>query len=129
MLIKVYSDSKEIDKKYLDQLILIDEERVLEFINDPFTFNVGIVLDDEKEKVLGFGLIRVVNEVKMILNPELSNTIKARVLKYLLDEAKHISQCNEVLAEITRGGDHYIDSLVKHFNFYETSGKVLRFEK
>lgn len=127
MILDIHASIKTIKEEDLEQLRLIDNEKLVEFFNDPFTFNIGIVY--EHGKILGFGLIRVVNEFKMSLDPNISEFSKAKTIKKLLDSACELSQCNEIIVEITKGGMHYIDSLVKHYNFYETKSTVLRMEK
>jgi hypothetical protein len=128
MRIEFYTNTNLIDPLLLDELKVFDSEGILKFFNDPFTFNIGITFDNNN-KIIGAGIIRVVNEFKMFIDPELSNIKKAAIIKILLDNAENLKQCNETIVEISKGGDHYIDLLVKHYDFYETSGQVLRLEK
>lgn len=114
---------------HLVQLIKnIDEDGIAAYLNDPYTFTTGIVRSDEGE-IIAAGLIRVVNELKVILKPELSNINKAMALKLLLMEAKARLQCNEAVALITQGGTHYTNILKTHFHFYEDPGIFLRLER
>lgn len=114
---------------HLVQLVKnIDIDGIAAYINDPYTFTTGIVRDNEGE-IIATGLIRVVNELKVILKPELSNINKAMALKLLLIEAKKRLQCNEAVALITQGGTHYTNILKTHFNFYEDPGIFLRLER
>lgn len=127
MKIEFYKNTDLIDPLLLERIQVFDDEKIIDFFKDPFTFNIGIVTDNDK--VLGTGVVRVINEVKMVLNPKLSNFKKASIIKTLLNSAMVRTQCSEIIVEISKGGDHYIDLLVKHYDFYETYGKVLRLEK
>jgi len=113
----IKEDIKEIEK--------FDKEHIHPYIFDPFTFNTGILLADNSQ-VVGFGIIRVVNEIKLVLNPNLSNFNKARAIKLLLDNGIPLCQCNEIIAYITQGGNHYEGLLKKHYNFEYEPGTLLR---
>jgi len=47
----------------------------------------------------------------------------------LLKEVNKNMQCNEAIALITTGGDHYINILKNRFKFREESGVMLRLER
>lgn len=127
MTLDLYTAANQIPIKDFQQLIVIDNDCISTFINDPFTFVIGVMKSDSR--VLGFGLIRVVNEFKMALDSGLTNTMKARTIHGLLSSAIKLSQCNEMIASITKGGDHYIQLLEKHFRFSVDPGVLMRLEK
>lgn len=125
MIFDIHSSIKSISNKDLERLKLIDEEGLETWLSDPFTFNICICY--EGNQILGFGLIRVVNEFRMCLNRDYSNFKKAKIIKGLLCRAIELGQCNEIIVEISKGGPHYIQSLVNR-GFKELD-PVLRLEK
>lgn len=127
MNLRVYHKEEGIPENLRSQINDFQVERITEFFEDPYTFNIGIVTDED-DIVLGVGVIRVVNEFKMQLNPQLSNLSKARVLKSLLNEAISRRHCGEIIAMITQGGVSYEDMLIKHFNFQKMDGTPLKWE-
>lgn len=127
MTLNIYTTIDQISTEDLRDIINFDYDAVSNFINDPFTFNIGIV--KYNGKVVGFGIIRVVNEFKLALDPKISNITKARAIKRLLNSAIELAQCNEIIASITNGGEHYVNLLEKHFRFYRDSGVLTRLEK
>ena len=130
MKLDLYSLDIPVPPKISEKIRKFDKEYISDYFYDPFTFDIGILSDSNSEgKILGAGIIRVVNEFKMILNPELSDFKKARIIDILMKIAKEKAQCNEIIIEITQGGKHYINLLTNHFDFQKTYGEVLRLEK
>lgn len=128
MTIKTFDNINKVSLDLLKKEIeVFDEERVSDYINDPFTFTVGIVASSGR--VAAVGIIRVVNELKVVIRPEISNIHKAAALRLLLNESKSKMQCNEAIALITNGGDHYVNILKDHYGFREDPGIFLRLEK
>lgn len=125
MIFDIHSSIKSISSKDLIKLKEIDEEGLNTWIEDPFTFNICICW--EKDKILGFGLIRIVNEFRMCLNEDSSNYKKAKVIKELMGCAIELSQCNEILVEISKGGPQYTQSLINRG--FKECDPVLRREK
>lgn len=126
MQLEIYQNLDSINKDDIEVLSKYDNEYLLQYLKDPFTFDVGIARDGN---ILGIGIIRVINEFKMLLNPNMTNFRKAKVIKMLLEEASKRSQCNEIIVEISKGGFHYEQLLVDHFDFQPTYGRVFRLEK
>lgn len=122
--------NNNISNRLLNAIKKIDKEGVSSYLNDPYTFTTGIVYStiNDKDEIVAAGIIRVVNELKVILKPELSDILKAKALKLLLDTSTSMMQCNEAVAIITQGGDHYVNILKDHFNFFEEPGTFLRLE-
>lgn len=124
--------NKLISKGDLDEISKFDIENISDYLNDPFTFTNGIVYGSN-DNVLGCGVIRVINEFKIVIDSKLPNYIKAKVLKLLLDKALKLKQCNEVIISLTQPENfielqHYKDLIQKHYNFQEETGIVLRLE-
>lgn len=111
------------DQDLLNQVAEFDKEGLLPWVNDPFTFEKIAVFEDGK--VIGLGLLRVVEEYKVIIDPSISNLKKAKVIKELMAESNHRSRCNEVIVFITNGGSHYAEMLKKHFGFENRDGITL----
>lgn len=124
MQLKIF---KELPDNIASRIREFDVEGLLDFCYDPFTFSIGVVFHEDGS-ILGVGMIRVVNEFKMIINDKLQDYTKAKMIKMLLEEAKNLSQCNEIIVEITKGGPHYEAILENHFDFQPTQD-VLRMEK
>ena len=125
MTIDVYND--KISSELVDEIRKFDEEGISNYLNDPFTFTTGIVTSGDK--IIAAGIIRVINELKVVIRPEISNIHKVKVLKLLLRESNKRIQCNEAIALITDGGYHYVNVLKNHFGFREESGVMLRLER
>lgn len=123
----VYEKGESLPVDYIKQVEEFQSELIADFFHDPYTFSIGFVINEEG-KVQGVGLIRVINEFKMQLNPELSNLTKVRVIKDLLNEAISRRHCGEILAMITQGGASYVGLLEKHFNFHRIDGTPLKWE-
>lgn len=127
MKLDLYSLDIPVPPKITENIRKFDREYISEYFYDPFTFDVGILSDSNSSgKILGAGVVRVVNEFKIVLNPELSDFKKARIIEILMKTAKEKAQCNEIIVEITQGGGHYINLLINHFDFQPTYGEVLR---
>lgn len=124
MILNIYTKIDQISPKELREMKEFDEENLSIYLNDPFTFHVGVIRNEGK--VIAFGLIRVVTEFKMAINPELSNFKKAGIIKKLLDNAIELSPTNEIFASITKGSGHYINILSKHFHFDTDPGIPVR---
>jgi hypothetical protein len=107
----------------LNQVVEFDEEGLLSWVGDTFTMERVAVLEDGR--VLALGLLRVIEEYKIILDPKLKNTKKAAIIKELMEESTVRSRCNETIVFITRGGDHYVRLLKKHFGFTDREGIAL----
>lgn len=122
---KLYSEFPP--QEQINEIKKYDKENISDFFSDPFTFNIGIATNGNE--VLGAGVIRVINEFKIIINPTLSDFRKAKVINTLIKEAFKNAQCNEIIVDITQGGDHYINILNKHFGFQKAYGEVLRLER
>lgn len=97
---------------------------VSSYLNDPFTFTTGLAISGGK--IIAVGVVRVINEIKIVIDPSIHDLTKARALKLLLDEAPLKTQCNEVVAVITQGGNHYVNILKNHYEFKEDYGVFLR---
>ena len=126
MLIELYTNSNAISKESINEIRSFDSENISDFICDPFTFICATV--HSGDSIVGAGIIRVINEFKMTLNPKLSSFMKAKVLKVLIDEGIKRKQCNEIVVSITKGGNHYKDILYKHYGFEEDLGSLMRLE-
>lgn len=117
-----------IPEELVNQVKDIDETgEIVTYLNDPFTFTTGIVSNKNNE-ILACGLIRVVNELKVVIKSDIGTYAKTVALRLLLEEANKRMQCNEAIALITNGGDHYVNILKQHFKFYEDHGIFLRLE-
>lgn len=127
MTIDLYTEASQIPVKDFQQLVILDNDSICTFIGDPYTFTIGVLKNNKR--VVGFGLIRVVNEFKMALDLDLTNFQKAQAINGLLKVAIKLSQCNEIIASITKGGDHYIKLLENHFKFSIDNGVLMRLEK
>ena len=101
---------QDIEKSDIIKISEFDNEQIYQFTNDPFTFNSKIVLND-KDEILAAGFIRVVNEFKVTVNPNISNFMKAKVIDELIKYGLSNSQCNEIIVELTNGGNHYANIL------------------
>lgn len=128
MNIKVYKSWKEIPEETVKEIYQFDKEKIGGYFFDPFTFHIGVVFANDG-RVIGAGVVRVVNEFKIIMNPEFKNITKAKSISKLFDAALSNMQCNEAVVEITQGEEHYEELLIKHFKFFHTYGNVLRLEK
>ena len=135
MQLKIYDNrTEDIPIGVLNEINKMDIEGISDYFSDPFTFNIGIVYDDINGKVLGAGIIRVINEFKMVIENNIPDIIKSKVLKTFTDKALELKQCNEVLISLTLPDnieeiEKYKELMKKHFNFYENDGIVLRLEK
>ena len=127
MNLAVYIKGDSLPLGILEQIKQFQTEDISEYFSDPYTFDIGIITDEEN-KVLGVGIIRVVDELKMSLNNELSNIEKAIALKALLNEAIARRHCGEILVMITQGGEHYVNLLQRHFDFQEIKGIPMKWE-
>ena len=119
---------QDIEKSDIIKISEFDTEQIYQFTNDPFTFNSKIVLND-KDEILAAGFIRVVNEFKVTVNPKISNFMKAKVIDELIKYGISNSQCNEIIVELTNGGNHYANILEKHFKFQYGNGILMRLER
>ena len=115
--------------QYKDEISKFDNEKIFNLVKDPYTFTHGIVLNDVEDLVLGLGIVRVVDEFKVVLNPSSTNLMKAKTLRYLLGYGITQMSTNEVIASITQGGDQYVNILEKHYKFYKDTGILVRMEK
>src|SRR5437660_11634222 len=130
MNIQIYPNINLINKEYLNDIEKFDDEGIISFFADPFTFNIGIAINNEG-KVIGTGLIRVIDEFRMALDDNLSNMTKARIIRLLMKEALIKRSCNEAIVCISKPENNiesYSELLKKHFNFYEDNNKFLRLE-
>lgn len=130
MKLEIYKDPNLINEKTLNQIKDLDDEGIANFIFDPFTFNAGIVKDEEN--VIGFGLVRVISEFKMVINSDLNKITKAKIIKFLMREALELKKTNEVIVSITKpfdGIEHYASILQKHYDFREDPNLLLRLER
>src|SRR6185503_2979987 len=133
MILRLYSNIQSIPKEILDEINLFDIEKISDYFADPFTFNIGIVFNDSGDNILGAGINRLINEFKLVLNPESTNHIKAKVLNTLMNKAISMMQCNELSVSLTLPSnfiesEHYKDILIKHFDFDEDDNITLRKE-
>jgi hypothetical protein len=110
-----------------EQIALYDRENMLLFLDDPFTLKT-VVLQNEAGEAIGLGLIRPITEYKMVLNPNLSLTEKVKGLQMLMHTARIEDPCNESLIIVTQGGQHFVNILEKHFNFFKVNGIPLKLE-
>lgn len=125
MTIEIFDDN--ISQELINEVRKFDVEGISDYLNDSFTFTTGIVTS--RGRMVAIGIIRVVNELKVIVRPEISNIHKAAALRLLLNESKSKMQCNEAFALITNGGDHYINILKNHYRFREDYGVFLRLDR
>ena len=112
----------EIRKPSATEIIKIskfDEEGLFQFFNDPYTFDSGIVFDDSGDKILGAGIVRVLEEVRTTIDPKLDDFQKAKIVKILVETAIKRRKTPEMLAFISKGGYSYRELLHKHFGFNE----------
>lgn len=124
MILTVYD---KVPEDVVKKIQSFDSEHISDYFNDPFTFTVGVVHSDTD--TVAVGIIRVVSEYKIIVNPTASNIHKAAAIKQLFIEAIHRTKCNEVLVIITKGGQEYEELLSKHFGFEKINGTPMRLEK
>ena len=113
----------EVILPYLSKMIEMED---LKITLDPFTYKSGIV--EDKNKVIAVGILRLINEWKLIVNPKSSNYQIAKAIKLLTEQALKESS-TEIHAIIDKGGEKYIELLKRHFNFREPEGSFLRMEK
>jgi hypothetical protein len=113
---------------FVQKIAEFDDEGFSYYLRDPFTFNSAILFGSDG-KILGAGVIRVVNEFKMSLDPNLSNLQKAKALKILMKLALEHAQCNEILGVITKGGLSYTKILKDHYGFEFQPGILLKLER
>ena len=125
MIVKIHDNNIPIE--LIEEIKKFDGEGIHTYLNDPFTFATGIV--HSNDKIVAAGILRVVNELKIIIKPEISNVHKAMAITLLLKEVNKNMQCNEAIALITDGGDYYINILKDRFKFREESGVMLRLER
>jgi hypothetical protein len=117
-------EPQEVTPYLLHQIEKIDKEGLASYLQDPFTFVIVVLLNDDY-KLLGVAFSRVVEEYKIILDPELSNREKALAIKEWMSVARDLTRCNEVVVFVTQGGEHYENFLKKHFNFKKREGTPL----
>lgn len=115
-------DESNID--LIEDIRKFDAEDISSYTKDPFTFEKVAVLDDNG-KPIALGILRVVEEYKIILDPKLSNRQKTIIIRELMTESRYRNRCNEVIVFITQGGEHYKNFLKKHFGFRERDGIAL----
>lgn len=118
---------KEIDNNLLEKIISIDNENISSYLRDPFTQVNGVVSNDDGE-IIAVGLIRIVNEWKVIINKDISKFEVAKAIRELGKQAMIIGNqkgSNEVYAIITQGEDNYKELLKKHFGFKEINHQSL----
>jgi len=116
-----------VNPKDLTQIHQFDDEGITYYLNDPFTFNKALVIEDNT--IIGAGCVRVLNEFKMILNPDLSDYKKAKVLKLLMDEAIKKAQCSEILINVTKDIPRFSQRLITHYNTEIRPGFFLKLER
>lgn len=121
---------KEVTEKDFKALLPFDDEGIALYLNDPFTQISGIIREDNDE-VVAVGILRMINEWKLIVNPLASHFEVSKAIKELSKQG--MTYClahgsNEIYARITKGGDHYTKLLKKHFGFKEANGILLKLE-
>jgi len=109
------------------EIASFDRENILPYTKDPFTLINGIV--EDKDGIIALGICRIVNEFKVIINPNRKRMHIALAIKHLVEEA--VSKCkakgsNELFVIVTQGGIKYEKLLCKHFNFECIEGTTLR---
>lgn len=129
MILKTFKNIDEIPPEDLLSIATYDKDKTFDYFGNPFTFDIGIVTDDDR--IIGAGIIRVINEFKMIMNPHLPKLTRIKTLKLLIEKAIELKQCSEVLVSLTspygeKDLKNYIKLLRSEYGFYEDLGKVLR---
>lgn len=121
---------KEADKYLKDKGIeAYDEEKTLLYAKDPFVIVNGLVEDEDN--VVALGICKLVNEFKLIVNPQASQIKKAAAIQKLIVEATKACRregSNEVVSVITQGGKKYVNFLNKRYGFEELPGIPMRLE-
>ena len=126
MYMKLFDPQQE--QLLKDRHIPFDSERLLPYLDDPFTTLAGIIEDD---RPIAVGIVRLVNEFKIIVNPDISAFKKAKAINALMRAAIYNTSqhgANEIYALITQGGEHYQELLSKHFEFYTPAGTLMKKE-
>ena len=131
MDLEIHKNISSISVEELIKIFNLDIDGTFNYFDDPFTFNIGVVKNGDQ--ILGAGIIRVVNELKMILDQDLPRITKAKVLQGLMDEAIKLRQCKELLVTLTFPQDFkklmkYSNLLKDHYNFYEDNSILMRKE-
>ena len=101
----------------IDKIRKYDEEGLSYYFNDPYTFDSGIIFSDSRDEILGAGIIRVLEEVRTVIDPKLDNFQKAKIVHTLIKNAIKRRRTHEILAFISKGGKDYANLLQNHFGF------------
>lgn len=110
----------------------VDIGNVLQYTNDPFTVKSFLVEDDKGFVTLG--IIRIVNDFKVIFNPRSSKMKIAIALDKMFKEG--LLYCkekgsNEIYTTISHGGEKqelFVKYLIRHYGFERLSGTSLLLE-
>ena len=106
-----------------------DSENILPYAHDPFTTLNGLVFDNNG--VVALGICRLVNEFKVIINPNVGRLKIAVAINKLISSALvhcHKSGSNEIFVILTQGGIPYSKFLTKHFDFEKIDGIAMKKE-
>jgi hypothetical protein len=125
MIIRIYQE--DIPTEVREKIKDFDFENILDWIPDPFNFDIGVVYDDNQE-IIALGLIRAITEFKMVLNPEIPKRTKHRAINVLMEHAVKNSPCKEHLIMVTQGEEVFEKFLKRDFLFYRTNGIPLKLE-
>ena len=115
--------SRELEESDLEVIKTFDQENILPYLSDPFTFKKIIIEDDNG--IILVGLRRVVNEYKFIHNSNRSNSDIALAIKEVFgplfkDTVERVP--NDIYAIIMKDqsldqGTKLSNLLIKHFGF------------
>ena len=114
----------ESNKHLLNEAKEYDNEGIACLADDPFTFNMMAIYDDNDE-LLGMAAQRVIEEGLMVLNPKASNYKKAKAIKAIFGSLQENRQCNDLIVLLTKDQDRTRKILIKHFDFSDRRGIIL----
>lgn len=119
-------ESNPLREEVIEEIRKFDTEGLLDYINDPFTFEVGVVYEDDKP--IAFAILKVIEEYKIAIDERLSARHKAVIIRDFMSEASIRRRSNEVVVFLTKGGEPYEQFLKRHFNFHKPEGIPLKLE-
>lgn len=119
-------ESNPLRESVIESIREFDSEGLLDYINDPFTFEIGVVYEDEKP--IAFAILKVIEEYKIAIAENLHPRQKAVIIKEFMSEASIRRKSNEVVVFLTKGGEPYEQFLKRHFGFQSPDGIPLKLE-
>ena len=115
------------NKSLLDNLKSSDSEGILDYVDDPFTFII-IAVFDEDDTIIGVGLQRVIEEYKIVMNNSVSNYKKMQAIDGLFGAVRSCIKSNEAIVLLTKDQERFKAILKKHYEFEEREGTFLFLE-